>query len=437
MSVSPLKIVEEAYREYSQFVNSYRSLPSSIDGLKSVQRRVILTLLEQGQDLYASASVVGDCMKKFHPHGDSSIYGTIVNLVNQIPTLLKKKGNFGNSGLYPTGAAAYRYTKVGLSKFCVDNYTPLVKFANASKNENDYKEFNYLPTAIPYCLFTGSIGLGVGCATNIPPIELDDLKSSVKAILQGREPPLLRPYDPKGGIIEIDEENIKKLNTEGTCQAVCKCPITLSEIDKRKVVIVDGLSQYVPIKKLFDEFANEIAQRIIFVRDESYKGETRIVIGRDFRVKRVSEKEILDRTRKALTKKIVFSCMVSHKGKACMMTPNQMIRYSLKYVIEAYSKYIDSKVKDLEKSLIFEIIKPHLPHLLLNNKELKAITIALKPICGGITDHLVLEFLQKPLTSLRTGKKDIAHLKKMRLEWEDKFKDLNKSFLSEIFKFKS
>lgn len=180
---------------YSIGVNRRRALPEVRDGLKPVQRRVIFGAFKDGLIRPSlkdkSASLVGMVMKHYHPHGNTSIYETIVNLVSWYKTkipLFYGKGNWGNvSG---SGAAAERYTECALSNF---GYETLCEELSKSKNiidwiptykRNDDKEPEFLPAKVPLLLIEGSFGIGVGMTINVPSHNLIEVIEATRALLK-------------------------------------------------------------------------------------------------------------------------------------------------------------------------------------------------------------------------------------------------------------
>lgn len=146
--------VSESYLLYGSYVNTIRAIPSVYDGMKAVQRKLVLSYLEAGsrQHSTSSASIVGNTIAHFHPHGDASIYGALVNMVTAPVNLFDGQGAFGYNGLVTTGAAAMRYTAVKLNDLGYSMFSENIEFVNKQLNDEDVMEYDYLPTPIPYCL---------------------------------------------------------------------------------------------------------------------------------------------------------------------------------------------------------------------------------------------------------------------------------------------
>ncbi len=187
------KTMESSYIDYAMSVIASRALPDVRDGLKPVQRRVLFSMIElnNGPDKphRKCARIVGDTMGKYHPHGDSSIYGALVNMAQEWSTrypLVDGHGNFGS--VDGDGAAAMRYTEARLSKISME------MLADINKNTVDFmpnfdeteKEPVVLPARYPNLLVNGTTGIAVGMATNIPPHNLGEVVAAVVKIIDNR-----------------------------------------------------------------------------------------------------------------------------------------------------------------------------------------------------------------------------------------------------------
>ena len=187
------KTMEKSYIDYAMSVIASRALPDVRDGLKPVQRRVLYSMIElnNGPDKphRKCARIVGDTMGKYHPHGDSSIYGALVNMAQDWSTrypLVDGHGNFGS--VDGDGAAAMRYTEARLSKISME------MLADINKNTVDFqpnfdeteKEPVVLPSRYPNLLVNGTTGIAVGMATNIPPHNLREVINAVVKIIDNR-----------------------------------------------------------------------------------------------------------------------------------------------------------------------------------------------------------------------------------------------------------
>lgn len=187
------KTMEESYIDYAMSVIVSRALPDVRDGLKPVQRRILYSMVElnNGPDKphRKCARIVGDTMGKYHPHGDSSIYGALVNMAQEWSTrymLVDGHGNFGS--VDGDGAAAMRYTEARLSKISMELISDINKdtvdfVPNFDETE---KEPSVLPARFPNLLVNGTTGIAVGMATNIPPHNLKEIIAAVVKIIDNR-----------------------------------------------------------------------------------------------------------------------------------------------------------------------------------------------------------------------------------------------------------
>ena len=187
------KKMEDSYIDYAMSVIAARALPDVRDGLKPVQRRVLYSMIElnNGPDKphRKSARIVGDTMGKYRPHGDSSIYGALVNMAQEWSTrypLVDGHGNFGS--VDGDGAAAMRYTEARLSKISME------LLADINKDTVDFvpnfdeteREPVVLPSRFPNLLCNGTSGIAVGMATNIPPHNIKEVIAAVVKIIDNR-----------------------------------------------------------------------------------------------------------------------------------------------------------------------------------------------------------------------------------------------------------
>jgi len=216
--IVPRAIIEEmkeSYLDYAMSVIASRALPDVRDGLKPVHRRILYSMHQNGLTPSAkfkkSATVVGDVLGSYHPHGDSSVYEAMVKLTQDFSTrypLVFGQGNFGS--LDGDGAAAYRYTEAKMSKITVEMLKDIEKETVDFQPNFDgtKKEPTVLPTRVPNLLLNGTLGIAVGMATNIPPHNLGELIDATNYIIDNEDATtedLLQfvkgPDFPTGGII--------------------------------------------------------------------------------------------------------------------------------------------------------------------------------------------------------------------------------------------
>src|SRR5690606_31885905 len=182
--------IKESFINYSMSVIVSRALPDVRDGLKPVHRRVLYAMNElgllPGRPYKKSATVVGDVLGKYHPHGDSSVYDALVRMVQDFSLrypLVDGQGNFGSVEGDP--AAAYRYTEARLTRIATELLGDIEKDTVdfVSNFDDRLKEPSVLPAALPALLVNGSSGIAVGMATNIPPHNLREIVKALHALI--------------------------------------------------------------------------------------------------------------------------------------------------------------------------------------------------------------------------------------------------------------
>jgi DNA gyrase subunit A len=289
--------MKQSYLDYAMSVIVGRALPDVRDGLKPVHRRVLYAMRELGNEwnksYKKSARVVGDVIGKYHPHGDTAVYDTIVRMAQPFSMrylLVDGQGNFGSvDGDAP---AAMRYTEVRMSRLAgelladIDRET--VDFvANYDESET---EPSVLPTRVPNLLVNGSSGIAVGMATNIPPHNLTEVIDACVALIDRPEctiPELMElvpgPDFPTAGIINGARE-IYNAYTTGRGRIVVRARTEVEEIDDhgREAIIVTELPYQVNKARLLERIADLVRGKLIEgiseLRDESDKDGMRVVI---------------------------------------------------------------------------------------------------------------------------------------------------------------
>ena len=296
----PISLEEEMRRSYLDYAMSVivgRALPDARDGLKPVHRRVLYAMHELNNDwnrpYKKSARIVGDVIGKYHPHGDSAVYDTIVRMAQDFSLrhmLVDGQGNFGSvDGDNP---AAMRYTEIRLSKIAHE------MLADIDKETVDYgpnydgseKEPLVLPTRLPNLLVNGSAGIAVGMATNIPPHNLNEVVDACLHMLKNPEASIDElmeiipaPDFPTAGII-YGVQGVKDGYRTGRGRVVMRAKCHFEDIDKgqRQAIIVDELPYQVNKKTLQERMAELVHEKkiegISHIQDESDKSGMRLVI---------------------------------------------------------------------------------------------------------------------------------------------------------------
>ena len=297
--LKPLEdILHDSMMPYSEYVILDRALPRVEDGLKPVQRRILYSMLELGltpdKPHRKSARIVGDCLGKYHPHGDTSVYDAMVRLAqpfNMRMTLVNGHGNFGSPD--GDGAAAMRYTEARLEPLAMELLRDLDKdTVNWSLNFDDTrKEPDTLPGRFPNLLVNGTTGIAVGLATNIPPHNLGEVIDGTVAIIDNPSLSLVNlmkiikgPDFPTGAYVTAGEELFNAYNTgRGKLTMRAKYHLEGEGSDKKQIVItevpyqVDKSALLMKIRDL-KESKKEIFGTITDIVDESDREGIRAVI---------------------------------------------------------------------------------------------------------------------------------------------------------------
>ena len=293
--------METSYIDYAMSVIASRALPDVRDGLKPVQRRVLYSMVElnNGPDKphRKCARIVGDTMGKFHPHGDSSIYGALVNMAQEWNTrypLVDGHGNFGSED--GDGAAAMRYTEARLSKISMEMVADInkdtVEFTpNFDETE---KEPSVLPSRYPNLLVNGTSGIAVGMATNIPPHNLTETINAIVKIIDNKVEEnrdttieeimeiIKGPDFPTGATI-LGRKDIEQAYRTGRGKIKTRAVSEIETMDNGKSrIIVTELPYMVNKAKLVEKIASLVKEKkvdgITDLRDESDQEGTRGVI---------------------------------------------------------------------------------------------------------------------------------------------------------------
>lgn len=356
--------MKESYLDYSMSVIVSRALPDVRDGMKPVHRRILFAMNEMGMTYdkayKKSARIVGEVLGKYHPHGDSAVYGTMVRMAqnfNYRYELINGHGNFGS--IDGDSAAAMRYTEARMSKITGE------LLEDIDKNTVDYRknfddsldEPTVLPGKLPNLLLNGATGIAVGMATNIPPHNLGELVDGILAVIENKEITSLELMDyipgpdfPTGAIIN-GRRGIIDAYTTGRGRIRVRGRIEIEEGKSGKSsIIIKEIPFQVNKSNLIEKIARLVREKKIMgitdLRDESDRDGIRVVI----ELKRNEEPEII------LNKLYKYTELQNTFGVIMLALVNNVPRVlTLKQVLNEYIKHrfkvITRRVKfDLEKS---------------------------------------------------------------------------------------
>jgi DNA gyrase subunit A len=297
LAVSLEEEMRRSYLDYAMSVIVGRALPDARDGLKPVHRRVLFAMHEQNNDwnrpFKKSARIVGDVMGKYHPHGDTAIYDTIVRMAQPFSLrhmLVDGQGNFGS--VDGDNAAAMRYTEIRLAKIAHEMLADIDKeTVDFGPNyDGSEKEPLVLPSKLPNLLINGSAGIAVGMATNIPPHNLNEVVDACQHLLKNPGASIdelmeivQAPDFPTAGII-YGLNGVREGYRTGRGKVVMRAKCHFEDIDRgqRQAIIVDEIPYQVNKKNLLERIAELVHEKklegISHIQDESDKSGMRVVI---------------------------------------------------------------------------------------------------------------------------------------------------------------
>ena len=370
------EIMQKNYIDYAMSVIISRALPDVRDGLKPVQRRVLYDMYElhttYDKPYRKSARIVGDTMGKYHPHGDSSIYDSLVVMAQDFKkgqTLVDGHGNFGS--IEGDGAAAMRYTEARLEKFTQDCF-----LADLDRNIVDFvpnfdeteKEPTVLPARVPNILVNGSDGIAVGMATSIPPHNLAEVISAEEALIRNGEisdEELLRfvkgPGFPTGGIV-VNKSDLAEIYKTGSGKIRIRGKVEIEKGRNGRTNIVVTEIPYTMIGSGIGKFMSDVAAlaenrtcpEIADISNQSSKEGIRIVI----ECKKGADVENI---RNLLYKKTKLedtfgvNMLVVSGGRPETMSLRQILEACVDFQFEINDrKYQDLLAKELERKEIQE-----------------------------------------------------------------------------------
>jgi DNA gyrase subunit A len=289
--------IRESFINYSMSVIVSRALPDVRDGLKPVHRRVLYAMNElglvPGRPYKKSATVVGDVLGKYHPHGDTSVYDALVRMVQDFSLrypLVDGQGNFGSVDGDPP--AAYRYTEARLTRVAMEMLADIDKgTVDFAPNFDDrLQEPKVLPSGVPNLIVIGSAGIAVGMATNIPPHNLREVVNAIALLVDNPEATtgelrrhIKGPDFPTGGYI-YGKAGIKEYQESGRGRIVMRARAVIEEKESsnKSQIVVTEIPYQVNKARLIENIAELVRDKkmdgISDLRDESDRDGMRIVI---------------------------------------------------------------------------------------------------------------------------------------------------------------
>ena len=290
------EVMHDSMMPYAEHVILERALPRVEDGLKPVQRRILYTMMELGlspdKPHRKSARIVGDCLGKYHPHGDSSVYDAMVRLAQDFNTrypLVEGQGNFGSAD--GDGAAAMRYTEARLSKMAMEMMRDIDKDTVDFQPNFDgtQQEPTVLPARFPNLLVNGSNGIAVGMATNMPPHNLGETIDGLVALIDNPDITVdeLMSYIPgpdfPTGATILGRSGIAQAYRTGRGKLIVRAKTEIEQLSaNRSRIVVTEIPYQVNKARLVESIADLVHEKriegISDLRDETDRNGTHIVI---------------------------------------------------------------------------------------------------------------------------------------------------------------
>ena len=268
--------MRESYLAYAMSVIASRALPDVRDGLKPVQRRILFAMREMGMDPGKQhrkcAGIIGEVLKSYHPHGDSSVYDALVRMAQDFTLrypLVDGHGNFGS--IDPDSPAAYRYTEARLARTALELLADIDKetVAFVPNFDNQGTEPSVLPAKLPQLLLNGSSGIAVGMATNIPPHNLNEIADAVAAIVDDPQISdddlaniVTGPDFPTGGTI-VGQEAIREAYRTGRGSIIMRGKAEIIEEKGRHKIVITEIPYQVYKSRIVEAIAEAHAEKRI------------------------------------------------------------------------------------------------------------------------------------------------------------------------------
>ncbi|MDD3175053.1 MAG: DNA gyrase subunit A [Candidatus Nanoarchaeia archaeon] len=437
--------MKSAYLDYAMSVIIGRALPDVRDGLKPVHRRILYAMNDMGITFNKSykkcARIVGEVLGKYHPHGDSAVYESLVRMAQEFSLrypLVQGQGNFGS--VDGDNAAAMRYTEARMSKICDEMLKDIEKeTVNMRPNfDESLEEPVVLPTRLPNLLINGSNGIAVGMATNIPPHNISEVVDASIKVLDFPDLEIDELFDlvkgpdfPTGGII-LGNAGIRQAYLTGKGKFKIRCKSHIEEKNGRKKLIVTEIPYQVNKSDLLEQIAEEIKEKrvegISDIRDESDRKGMRIV----FELKKDANEEVVQNqlfkhTRLQVGTGIIFLAIVDNQPK--VLNLKEILVHFLNHRIEVVKRRTAFDLKKAyKKAHILEglaIALNHIDAVIKLIKEADNSSVAkekLKEIYSLSEEQsqAILEMKLQRLTGLEQNKikSDYEETKKLILELE-------------------
>ena len=447
---SIIDIMQTAYIDYSMSVIISRALPDARDGFKPLQRRILYAMLREGllhnRNFDKCAGVVGEVLKNYHPHGDSSVYDTMVRMAQDWSLrymLVDGQGNFGS--IDGDSPAAMRYTEVRMRKIAEEMLSDIDKdTVEWQLNFDDsLKEPTVLPTRIPGLLVNGAAGIAVGMATNMPPHNLTESINAINAYIDDSEieidglmQHITAPDFPTGGTI-YGYEGVRDAFHTGRGRIVLRGKATIEEVRGRECIIVTEIPYQVNkadmIKKTAELVNDKKIEGISDIRDESDRKGMRIV----YVLKRDAVPNVvLNKLYKYTQLQSSFSVnnIALVKGRPEMLNLKDMIKHFVDHRHEVVVRRTEYELRQAEKRAhVLEGLLIAIDNLDAVIKLIRASATPDEAKNGLMTDFKLSEIQAKAILDMRLQKLTGLERDKIKAEYEELMKTIEylKSILAD------
>ena len=451
--IIPVNIEEQmksSYIDYSMSVIVSRALPDVRDGLKPVHRRVLYGMHDMGvtstKSYKKSARVVGDVLGKYHPHGDSSVYDTMVRMAQDWSLrymLVDGQGNFGS--IDGDSPAAMRYTEVRMRKIAEEMLSDIDKdTVDWQLNFDDsLKEPTVLPTRIPGLLVNGASGIAVGMATNMPPHNLTESINAINAYIEDDEIEIdglmkyiSAPDFPTGGTI-YGYEGVRDAFHTGRGRIVLRAKATIEEVRGRECIVVTEIPYQVNkadmIKKTADLVNDKKIEGISDIRDESDRKGMRVV----YVLKRDAVPNVvLNKLYKYTQLQSSFSVnnIALVNGRPEMLNLKDMIKHFVNHRHEVVVRRTEYELRQAEKRAhVLEGLLIAIDHLDAVIKLIRGSATPDEAKNGLMTEFKLSEIQAKAILDMRLQKLTGLERDKIKAEYEELMKTIDylKSILAD------
>ena len=359
---------------------------------------------------------------------NSGVYKALVNMVNAEDPVITGHGAFGyKGGLVDIDAAHMRYTAAGLNKFGNALFCEYINYVEKEENELYNEEQKYLPTPVPYSLLNGSVGIGLGATTNIPPCTVSSIEKWITAYLKNNDDS--KQIIPKYNFVE-DENELKSFNDTGVGTFLFYAKV---EKQKDKSIIVSDIPAHVQPNRLLKEFKVELQSRLVtIIQLNDQNNNPMIKIEKAPHVRSISVDEIFERTKKCMMKSVSFKSVVTDGKKAYIFSP----RNWLKFTVDNYKSFVvfglKKELESLEEAILYNQVKKELADLFLQKKTNEEILQYFVNKGIHVKESSLLKWSKKAISTLRSDEIPVEKLLERMQEIKTNILNINEYTLTKI-----